>query len=835
AVGDKSLAECYWSHTGAVEPTDGIGSTGEAVNKMHLDEGVWIADGYMGSLVDILNSYVSDNVNPADPLRRYVKWTHSDAILIHGTTLVNVVKGGVNYPAWIGLNDSALSFKDAAPPESDFGYNLRLDGKVHKAAGKNVSLAEIDGYFAQSSGWSYKGSFLTFNEIKEYSVSISIKGNGSVSVDGTKAAENNSWAEPNTTVVKVKDDGSSNLLEFTAASARYEFSLLTVNDVDVTCGPYSLNGINADTTVSAQFKQVQFTVTYQFTNTAPSGTALPEPVNTEYEGVVDLTRPTVPTGYSFSGWSFEDEVAASVKVTYDVTVTGSWTHNQWEVTYTWTNPLPAGAIVPNGAVLPDGHTGKHYQDVITLSQPAAVTGYTFQGWCAGTEACGTTLTMPDGNIVLNGSWKANVHTATFNGNGSTVAYVKAIQQIFGNNLSIPSDIPVRTGYEFSGWYGDVNDESTKVDGNTTFNVDSDVDYYAKWAPMTCNAKFTDNYDGSSYSVIVPQVFDEKIAFPGTEPVRRGFYFDGWYSAASGKRVTAETVFDNLADTVFTAAWKSIPCAATFVGNFDGSEYSVTLIQKYGSKAVIPDKDPARDNCTFAGWFSTREGGVRITGDYVYDVEGSTTYYARWTGKTVTVPVDGNSAPGAKPLEVVFGGTELTGFTAPVLDGAVFEGYWSGEGGSGQLVIAADGGFAGDVKGFIEGGRWVGGGSVKLYAKWGHSSASSVIYHGNGGLFLNGSEIAAGGTAKAETPVREGYGLLGWSENRDAAVPEYSADVSGTQVAGKNLYAIWEVNNVTERTGAGSITFWLVTIILLLVVLVIAKRWYDKHRAEEGNI
>ena len=132
--------------------------------------------------------------------------------------------------------------------------------------------------------------------------------------------------------------------------------------------------------------------------------------------------------------------------------------------YTGTPPTVTPPTLPSGASVSYGST-------YTAASAPAMDGYTFDGWYYNGMKV-TSLTMPDNDVVLTGSWTAvPTYTVTFV-DGYSGAVLKTQPGIkSGGSATAPAN-PTRPGYVFAGW--DVSFS----------NITHDLTVNAKWTPET---------------------------------------------------------------------------------------------------------------------------------------------------------------------------------------------------------------------------------------------------------------------------------------------------------------------------------------------------------------
>lgn len=185
-------------------------------------------------------------------------------------------------------------------------------------------------------------------------------------------------------------------------------------------------------------------------------------------------------GYVFKGWYTEatggDKYDFSQPVTADTTL-----YAHWAKTYTVSYYLDDG----KGAEGAD-YTEKTEEENTEITLAAAPTkdGYTFTGWSDGTNTYqpGETLTV-NGDITLTAQWRKNssggttYYTLHYESNGGTQYKDERHRRNTVVNLD---KVPVREGYQFTGWYGD-KDLTERV---TSVKMTGDKTVYAGWHKST---------------------------------------------------------------------------------------------------------------------------------------------------------------------------------------------------------------------------------------------------------------------------------------------------------------------------------------------------------------
>ena len=220
--------------------------------------------------------------------------------------------------------------------------------------------------------------------------------------------------------------------------------------------------------------------------------------------VLSSTKPT-RSGYTFVNWNTKGDGTGK---SYAPGATYS-TDANLTLYAIWKTNASGGPITKKYTIKFDanGGTGTTKEVVCDYGSKCTLTGnaftrdgYEFTGWNTKSDGNGVSyrdgavvkdLSSVDGSIVtLYAKWKANdvdveEHVITFiHNDGTNRITVLAVD----DNDTIPFIIPDRDGYEFAGWYNDV-DLTKKYDFTT--KVKGDITLYAKWTEDGYSSDKTD--------------------------------------------------------------------------------------------------------------------------------------------------------------------------------------------------------------------------------------------------------------------------------------------------------------------------------------------------------
>ena len=151
-----------------------------------------------------------------------------------------------------------------------------------------------------------------------------------------------------------------------------------------------------------------YEVKYEYTNTVPGASALPETASYKYGATVTVAADAAATGYTFSGWSSDDAAISDGTFTMPaeaVTITGSFTANEYKLTIK--NVFTDGTSAPP-ATSRDVAFGS---DVTARALSVSATkGYTVRVAVEPQEAG---LTVADDQRSVTGTMPASDVTITF--------------------------------------------------------------------------------------------------------------------------------------------------------------------------------------------------------------------------------------------------------------------------------------------------------------------------------------------------------------------------------------------------------------------------------------
>jgi uncharacterized repeat protein (TIGR02543 family) len=486
-------------------------------------------------------------------------------------------------------------------------------------------------------------------------------------------------------------------------------------------------------------------------------------------------------GYRFGGWYTDSDCLtpfdfAATVITRTTVIYAKWEEIRWRLKF----------------LLNDG-TGGEYGEQSVLNgyhaiwmAPPSRSGYGFNGWYTD-DACVTPFSF-DQVITqaqdLHAGWDAQNRYVHYIGNYAGGA-VTSTPYILGSTVNagmLPA--PVRTGYNFGGWYISPACTEPVWTGGV---MDQDKTVYAKWSALTLSVTFDAN-GGSPASSSYDAAYGQRAVPPVTPPSKAGHNFAGWSETQDSLPAVDFTGDDAIITETktFYALWTQLPThTVTFNAN-GGSPTPSPYMAAYGQPAVPPVAPPSRAGYSFTGWYAAPTGGspVDFTGDDAI-ITGNKTFYAQWTALTtynVTFDANGGTPASASYMEA-YGQRAVPPVTPPSKAEFTFTG-WS---------AAPTGGSSVDFTGpaaIITGNK-------TFDAQWTALTTHTVTFNLNGGTLTGLStpvSVIAGQRAIAPTgvPTKTGFTFKGWY---DAAMSDNPWNFDTPISANRSIYAQWTSNAV----------------------------------------
>ena len=535
---------------------------------------------------------------------------------------------------------------------------------------------------------------------------------------------------------------------------------------------------NANITLYAHWSPKSFTVSFD----SNGGSAVSSKSVT-----YDSTYGTLPTptrnGYTFVGWFTAASGGSQVTSSTKVTITGNQTlYAHWKgntITVAFDNNGGYGNVPSQSYVV-----GNTYGSLPAGSTPP--TGYSFVGWFtakSGGVQITTNMTVSPAYTTLYAQYKVKSFKVSFDSDGGTAVDAKTVT--YGSTYG-DLKTPAKTNHTFQGWYT-AKSGGSKVVSTTTVSTAADHTLYARWTPNTITVKFDNN---GGYGDVPSQTYKVGSAYsslPAGPTPPAGYSFAGWYTAKSGGTKIIGSSIASTTYPVLYAQYTPKKYTISFNGNggSDATEINVTFGQNYGT---LPSS--SRKGYTFAGWYTAKSGGTKITASSTVSTAANQTLYAHWTANKYTVMFDSNGGSNVSSITVTYAGTYGT-LPSPTRNGYTFQGWYTAKTNGTKVTASTTVSITADQV---------------LYAHW-KGNAISVAFDNNGGYGNVPNQTYtvgdAYGTLPAGTTGKTGYGFAGWYTAKSGGVK--ITTTTTVSPAYTTLYAHYAAKNfkVTFDSNGGS--------------------------------
>ena len=431
--------------------------------------------------------------------------------------------------------------------------------------------------------------------------------------------------------------------------------------------------------------------------------------------------------------------------------------------------VPCGPTETTITLHPNGGTPNENQEITTEEEsytlpecPFSHTGYTFDGWATSAndnviyENKETIENLNGTAVNLYAKWTPIDHEITYELYGGTNHASNPAKYTIETS-TITLQAPTKTGYTFGGWYKENTFETsvTQITNGST----GDITLYAKWEVdtyrITLDANggvFTKN-GNTSEKIEVDYVYGTYPTYDDAQLIvdylsennitleKRGYNLkEMWTSSGSPwKRIYTET--DN---RTITAQWEEKQlinfrtlCTYDIVlkNNYvdDDSKDGHTTITATHTSFSTANKPAAREGYEIEGYYLEPECTNKVADDQGKLVANVTDYtdetckwigsdetlYTKWTPNEYTITLDANGGTGnTESINATYNSASLSSITNPTKMGYTFAGWYSGEGGTGILVINTEGLLQANVDGYTgDEGVWTAIENKTLYAQW----------------------------------------------------------------------------------------------------------------------
>ena len=489
-------------------------------------------------------------------------------------------------------------------------------------------------------------------------------------------------------------------------------------------------------------------------------------------------------GKQFLGWSKNKSASIASYQSGDtysengnVTLYAVWKEQTFTISYD-----------ANGGNNAPASQNKKYDVDCSLSlQKPTRTGYDFLGWSRSIQPKENDVSVYPGdvysentNLNLYAVWKQKSFTITYDANGGDdEPKLKKQEKLYGETLTLSTELLSRTGYEFLGWSTNPSAKKATYEIGDTYAEESNLGLYAVWKIKTYTITYQAN-GGSGVPEEQIKEYGTAIELSYGKPRRTGYNFIGWETEAGVGYEPGDKYTTN-ANLVLKAVWEKITYQVIYNANGGTGEPS-SQSKNYGEALKLSSQLPVQTGYEFLGWAESASAtsAKYKAGDTITE-EKNIELYAVWKEIVYTITYQANGGSGAPASQTKKYDVRLVLSSAlPKRTGYAFKG-WSIK----ENVSEAE---------YQPGDDYDRNANLTLYAVW-EVNKYTVDFDGNGGNGAPDSQEKTHGTDLALSkmiPTRTGYDFLGWAESAGAVTAKYQPGDKYTIEKEITLYAVWKI-------------------------------------------
>ena len=274
---------------------------------------------------------------------------------------------------------------------------------------------------------------------------------------------------------------------------------------------------------------------------------------------------TPPTDFAFKEWNTKADGSgtayapgATFSSTSNIILYAMWKPNKYTVTYnanggTGTTASQTANIGENITLRTSGFTPPE--------------GHKFKEWNSSPNGNGNAYTpnntfSAESDVILYAIWTKITYEITYNANGGTGA-PESQTKIWGETLTLTTDEPTRTGYDFKGWSTSSSATTPEYLPGGSYTANSAATLYAVWKIKTYTISFNAN-GGSGAPGNQTKTYNVPLTLSSTVPTRPNYKFLGWSTSSTATTETykAGGTYTANAAAILYAVWTDRVCTAT---------------------------------------------------------------------------------------------------------------------------------------------------------------------------------------------------------------------------------------------------------------------------------
>jgi uncharacterized repeat protein (TIGR02543 family) len=273
--------------------------------------------------------------------------------------------------------------------------------------------------------------------------------------------------------------------------------------------------------IYAQWNATPYTVTYDAAGGSPAPSESSKTIGSNF---IVGAAPT-KIGYDFKGWNDGANTYAAgatyVTQSSNIVFTAQWQAQVYTVKY----DLNGGSGRAGGDRAYTYGTAAYTLPTTGFS----LTDYSFGGWATapGGPSIGATF-APSSSISLYAIWNIAIYRLNFDAQ-SGVSDSSTAKVSMGQALILPS--ATRANYNLQGWSTQPSGGNI-TSGGSSFTPTTDATLYAQWALQVFAVTYNGN-GGTADTSTAPFTYGSTTPLVLPSATRSHYFFDGWYSAATG--------------------------------------------------------------------------------------------------------------------------------------------------------------------------------------------------------------------------------------------------------------------------------------------------------------
>lgn len=542
------------------------------------------------------------------------------------------------------------------------------------------------------------------------------------------------------------------------------------------------NWKTSQTKLYAKWTPVTYTITFK----PNGGTGGPtSQVKTHGKTLTITSSKPTKTGYDFVGW------ATSAGGSAQYYANGSYTKNEGATLYAVWKKKKFTITIYTSAGGPNGSTytyTKEYGASFTIPSTSAPTGYYLAGYGIPTATTDVKYHVgdvykEDKHLTLYPIFYKKTYPVTYNANGGSNPPANQTKT-YGENLTLASGSPSRTGYTFLGWGTAANATTVSYSPNSVYTGNAELKLFAIWRINTYSVTYNAN-GGTGAPASQTKTYNVNLTLATGKPTRTGYTFQGWGTSAGATTVAynpGSTYTGNTALALY-AIWKIDQYDVVYNAN-GGTGAPAAVKKTYGQDLKLSGTIPTRDGYDFKGWATSASGAVAYAANGTYKNNSAVTLYAVWAKKTYSITV--YASTGANGSAYTYTKEHGVNFTIPSTSAPTGH-YLAGYGVPGATSTVKY--HVGDV--------YKDNAHLTLYPIF-KKLTYAVNYNANGGSNAPTSQIKTYGenlVLQTTVPVRTGYDFLGWATSANGPVA-YSVGGTYSKNEAVTLYAVFKKKTFT---------------------------------------